>query len=209
MFCIYGAAIFDVIIVASPVTGLINCKNISFSSFAIAKGPPVSGSHNGVPVILKLYSLFKSFTNCANSSMGWDSWSFKIGSFPKINPSLNVFANLISINPFAPHSSKSLHVCLKTSPSLTPGIITLAPVSLIFSQNILHASKASFGYLSFTHCVLSSGSVEKTVNVASSTPLLINLLAMSLSLIPFPQLYPKCDFIENWFSCAVSDSRWG
>ena len=62
MFCIYGAAIFDVIIVASPVIGLINCKNISFSSFAIAKGPPVSGSHNGVPVILKLYSLFKSFT---------------------------------------------------------------------------------------------------------------------------------------------------
>ena len=41
-----GAAILDVIMVASPVTFLINCKNISFSSLAIANGPPVSGSRS-------------------------------------------------------------------------------------------------------------------------------------------------------------------
>ena len=62
MFCMNGAAIFEVINVASPVTGFMNWRNISFSSFAIANGPPVSGSHSGVPVILKLYSLFKCRT---------------------------------------------------------------------------------------------------------------------------------------------------
>ena len=185
---INGAAILDVIMVASPVTFLINCKNISFSSLAIANGPPVSGSHNGVPVTLKLYSLLISSTNWPNSSTGCDSIPLRIGSFPKINPSLKVFANLIKINPLAPHSSKVLQVCLSTSPSLTPGIITPAPVKSAFSQKIWQAFRASSGFLSFTHSLLSLGSVEKTVNVTSSTPLLINLEAISLSVMPFPQV---------------------
>ena len=127
-----GSAIFDVINVASPVTGLLNCRKTSFSSFAIANGPPVSGSHSGVPLTLNLYSELIWRTSSAKSSTGCDSIPLIIGSFPKISPSLKVFANLIRSIPFAPHSSRSLQVCLKTSPSFTPGIITAAPVRSMF-----------------------------------------------------------------------------
>ena len=87
---INGAAILDVIIVASPVTGLMNCKNTSFSSLAIANGPPVTGSHRGVPLTLNLYSLLICFTSSENSSTGWDSIPLIMGSFPKINPYLQI-----------------------------------------------------------------------------------------------------------------------
>ena len=185
---INGSAILEVIIVASPVTGLMNCKNISFSSLAIANGPPVSGSHNGVPLTLNLYSLLIWRTSSAKSSTGWDSIPLSIGSLPKISPSLNVLANLIRSIPFAPHSSRELQVSRKTSPSLTPGMITAAPVSLMFSQNIWHAFSASSGFGSFTHSFLSFGSDEKIVNETSLTPLFINLVATSLSFMPFPQV---------------------
>ena len=68
----YGSAIFEVMIVASPVIGLINCRNTSFSSLAIANGPPVSGSHTGVPLTLNLYSEFICLTSSPNSSTGCD-----------------------------------------------------------------------------------------------------------------------------------------
>ena len=120
-----------------------------------------------------------------------------IGSLPKINPSSNVFANLIRSIPLAPHSSKELQVSLKTSPSLTPGIITAAPVKSIFSQKIWHALRASVGFGSFTHSFLSWGSDEKMVKDTSLTPLLINLVAIWESLMPFPQVYPRTEGIEN------------
>ena len=86
---INGSAIFEVINVASPVMGFMNCKKTSFSSFAIANGPPVSGSHNGVPLTLNLYSELICLTSSAKSSTGCDSIPFIIGSLPNINPSLN------------------------------------------------------------------------------------------------------------------------
>ena len=185
----------------------MNCRNTSFSSFAIANGPPVSGSHIGVPLTLNLYSEFICLTSSPKSSTGCDSMPFMIGSLPRISPSLKVFANLIRSIPFAPHSSRELQVCLNTSPSLTPGMITAAPVSLMFSQNIWQALSASSGLGSFTHSFRSWGSVENTVNETSLTPLFISLVAISESLIPFPHVYPNTEDIENWFRLAVRVSR--
>ena len=72
--------------------------------------------------------------------------------------------------PCAPHSSRALQVSRSTSPSLTPGIITAAPVNLMFSQNILQALSASSGCWSLTHSLLSSGDDEKIVNEDSGIP---------------------------------------
>ena len=194
-------------IVASPVTFLINCKKISFLSLAIANGPSVSGSQIGVPETLKLYSLLICFTSSPNSSIGCDSKSLRIGPFFKINPSLNVFANLINIIPLAPHFSNASQVSLRISPSLTPGIITDAAVKSMFSAKVWHAFRDSSLCLSLTHSLLISGLLEKIVNVTSSTLLLIKFVAISLLVMPFPLVYPKCEFNPYCFKLAVRFSK--
>ena len=76
-------------------------------------------------------------------------------------------------------------------------MITAAPVKSMLSQNIWQDFKASWGLGSLTHSFLSLGSDAKIVNETSSTPLFINLVTVDESVIPFPDVYPRMDEMEN------------
>ena len=81
-----GAAILLVNMVASEVTSVSISKYLLFFSFEIANGVSFSGSHKGVPVTLKLNSLFILRTRVSNSSSECGVTPSSIGSFPRINP---------------------------------------------------------------------------------------------------------------------------